>query len=223
MKRVPLRQKVLKENDRIARELRERFRDERTLTLNLISSPGSGKTSLLEKTLERLGDELEVAVLTGDIATENDTKRLEPFGIARQITTGGACHLDAKMVQRGLDELAARRLDLLLIENVGNLICPAGFDLGEHAKVVILSVTEGDDKPLKYPNIFVRSDLMILNKIDLLPHVPFDVDAVRDNARRVHPGIEMLETSCTTGEGIERWLDWLRRRTLAIREEAVTG
>lgn len=217
MKRVPVKQKVLKENDRIAGELRSRFTNQRLLALNLISSPGSGKTSLLEQTLKRMPDGMRATVLTGDIATENDAERLLRFGSAKQITTGGSCHLDARMVENGLEDFSLDQMDFVFFENVGNLVCPAGFDLGEDAKVVLLSVTEGDDKPLKYPNIFVRSELMILNKMDLLPYVPFDVDKVSENSRKINPNIEMIKTSCTTGDGIDNWLRWLRKRLEELR------
>jgi hydrogenase nickel incorporation protein HypB len=220
LKRVPLKKKILEENDRIAGNLRDHFTRHRTLALNLIGSPGSGKTSLLEQSLARLPGDLRAAVLTGDIATERDAERLRRFGAATQITTGGACHLDATMVKRGLEAIPSEQLDVLFVENVGNLVCPAGFDLGEDAKVVILSVTEGDDKPLKYPNIFVRSALMILNKIDLLPHVQFDVEKACENARKVHPSIELIQTSCTTGEGVDDWLSWLRGRLQALHSQA---
>jgi hydrogenase nickel incorporation protein HypB len=154
-----------------------------------------------------------VAVLTGDIQTENDARRLQQYGFpARQITTGGACHLDARMIDRHLADWDLARLDLLLIENVGNLVCPSSYDLGEHAKVVLLSVAEGEDKPLKYPSMFSKSELMVLNKIDLLPYVNFDLSLARENARRVHPGMEIIELSCTTGQGLERWMDWLKIR-----------
>jgi len=217
MKRVPLKQKVLKENDRIAAELRARFREQGTLALNLMSSPGSGKTSLLEQTLSHMPKDMRAAVLTGDIATENDAERLRRVGSATQITTGGSCHLDAKMVERGLENQGGGPLDILFIENVGNLVCPAGFDLGEYAKVVILSVTEGDDKPLKYPTMFVRADVMILNKIDLLPHVPCDADKVIENAHRIHPGLDVIRTSCLTGQGIDEWIAWLQGRLREVR------
>lgn len=221
MSRVSVKRKVLKENDRIAEELRSRFRSRSVLVLNLISSPGAGKTSLLERSLERLQKKLRVAVLTGDIETDNDAKRLSPFGYpVRQITTGGSCHLDAQMVERGLTSLGAPDVDVLFIENVGNLVCPASFDLGEACKIVVLSVTEGDDKPLKYPATFVRSDLVVLNKIDLLPYVPFDVARARENAKRVHPGIDILEVSCTTGQGIDAWLRWVEDRLQAVRKTA---
>jgi len=192
------------------------------LTLNLISSPGAGKTSLLERTLGGLPKRLRAAVLTGDIETDNDAKRLSPFGYpVRQITTGGSCHLDAQMVERGLSSLGDQEIDVLFIENVGNLVCPASFDLGEECKIVVLSVTEGDDKPLKYPATFVKSDLVVLNKIDLLPYVSFDLPRARENAKRVHPGIDILEVSCTTGQGMDDWLRWIDRRLESARQRTV--
>jgi hydrogenase nickel incorporation protein HypB len=211
--RVPLERKVLNENDRIAAALRERFQSHGTFCLNLISSPGSGKTSLLERTLEGFGTGRRVAVLTGDIQTDNDARRLARFGYpVRQITTGGACHLDARMVERALADWRVEDLEILFIENVGNLVCPTSYDLGEEARAVLLSVTEGEDKPLKYPATFHHADLMVLNKIDLLPHVSFQMDLAREYARRVQPEIEILEVSCTTGEGLDRWLAWLDGR-----------
>jgi hydrogenase nickel incorporation protein HypB len=210
MNRLPLEKKVLSENDRIPAELRNRFRDHGVFCLNLISSPGSGKTSLLERTLECLPQRERVAILTGDIQTENDANRLRRFGFpVKQITTGGTCHLDARMIERHLAGWNLDEIGLLLIENVGNLVCPASYDLGEAAKVVMLSVTEGEDKPLKYPSIFFKSELLVLNKIDLLPYVPFDIHKAEENARRVHPGIEIVRVSCTTRDGLEQWLKWL--------------
>ena len=210
---IPLERKVLAENHRIALRLRSLFRDHGILCLNLISSPGSGKTSLLERTLETLPNEKRVAVLTGDIQTDNDAQRLARFGFkVRQITTGGTCHLDARMIERALEDWNLDELDLLLIENVGNLVCPSGYDLGEDAKIVLLSVTEGEDKPLKYPSIFLRAELMVLNKVDLLPYVPFDLASARENAQRIHPGIEILEVSCLTGQGLDAWRRWLEGR-----------
>ncbi len=215
--RVPLEQKVLSENDRIATDLRESFRGRRIVCLNLISSPGSGKTSLLERTLARFNPSTRVAVLTGDIQTDNDAARLAPFGFpVRQITTAGACHLDARMIERGLEGWSLDDLDVLLIENVGNLVCPTSYDLGEQAKIVVLSVTEGEDKPLKYPGIFRKARLMVLNKIDLLPYVPFKLDLARENARRINPDIEILETSCSTGAGLDEWMQWIARQTPAL-------
>jgi hydrogenase nickel incorporation protein HypB len=213
MDRIPLEQKVLSENDRIAARLREGFRAHGVLCLNLISSPGSGKTSLLERTLERFPKGAGVAVLTGDIQTDNDARRLARFGFpARQITTAGACHLDARMVERALADWPLPSLQLLIVENVGNLVCPSSYDLGEAAKIVMLSVAEGEDKPLKYPAIFAKSELLILNKIDLLPYVSFDLERAREYARQVHPGIEILEVSCTTGQGLDEWMQWLEKR-----------
>jgi hydrogenase nickel incorporation protein HypB len=218
MSRVTVKRKVLKENDRIAEELRSRFRSRRVLTLNLISSPGAGKTSLLEQSLRRLPKQIRAAVLTGDIETDNDARRLAPFGSpVKQITTGGSCHLDAQMVERGLSTLKADDIDVLFIENVGNLVCPASFDLGEACKIVILSVAEGDDKPLKYPATFVKSDLVVINKLDLLPHVSFDMSRARENAMRTHPGIDIIEVSCKTGDGIEEWIRWIEKRLETAR------
>jgi len=213
MNRVPLEKKVLSENDRVAASLRESFRAHGILCLNLISSPGSGKTSLLERTLESLPATKRVAVLTGDIQTENDAARLKRFGFpVKQITTGGTCHLDARMIEQNLVGWRLEDIDLLFIENVGNLVCPASYYLGEAAKVVLLSVTEGEDKPLKYPSIFFKSELLVLNKVDLLPYVPFELQTAEENARRIHPGMEIVRVSCTTGNGLEEWLAWLERR-----------
>ncbi len=218
MNRVPLERKVLNENERIAGELRSRFAEHDILCLNFISSPGSGKTSILERTLENFGSQERVAVLTGDIQTENDAKRLARFGFpVKQITTGGTCHLDARMIERALSDWKLEEIDLLLIENVGNLVCPSSYDLGESAKIVMLSVTEGDDKPLKYPAIFFKSELLILNKIDLLPYVPFDMAAAERNARKIHDGMEVVRTSCQTHNGLQGWFAWLRARRERLR------
>jgi hydrogenase nickel incorporation protein HypB len=222
MERVPLERKVLSENERIAAELRSRFLMRGILCLNLISSPGSGKTTLLERTLESFPASERVAVLTGDIQTENDAMRLARFGFpVKQITTGGTCHLDARMIERALADWPQNELDLLLIENVGNLVCPSSYDLGEAAKIVILSVTEGEEKPLKYPSIFFKSELVILNKTDLLPYVPFDVAAAEQNARKIHAGIEIVRVSCTNRDGVDEWLAWLQRKRAASRLTAV--
>lgn len=213
MMQVPVNTSVLNENQRIAAQLRDAFAASGTLCLNLISSPGSGKTALLEKTLELLPREVRAAVLTGDLQTDNDARRLARYGYpVRQITTVGACHLDARMIEKNLEGWRIEDIDLLLIENVGNLVCPTSYELGEEAKIVVLSVTEGEDKPLKYPGIFRKAQLMILNKIDLLPYVPFQARLARENARRIHPEIEIIETSCTTGAGLDKWMDWLHRR-----------
>jgi hydrogenase nickel incorporation protein HypB len=213
MNRVPLEGKVLNENARVAAELRERFREHRLLVVNLISSPGSGKTTLLENTLDRLPGSERVAILTGDIQTENDANRLKRYGFpVKQITTGGTCHLDARMIEKHIADWDLGNLDLLIVENVGNLVCPSSYDLGEAAKIVLLSVTEGEDKPLKYPSIFFKSELMVLTKTDLLPYVPFDVATAVENARRVHPDMEVVKVSCQTGQGLPDWFNWLERR-----------
>jgi len=217
---VEVRQNVLKENDRIAARLREGFSERNVLCLNLISSPGAGKTSILEKTLAGLRDTpVRAAVLTGDIQTERDADRLKRYGFpALQITTGGTCHLDASMVERALSSLPLDRIDILFIENVGNLVCPASYDLGEDAKVVVLSVTEGDDKPLKYPGIFRRARLMLLHKVDLLPYTRFSREAAIEDARRVNPAIEVVETSCVGEPGLGAWLQWIAGRLAEKRE-----
>jgi hydrogenase nickel incorporation protein HypB len=192
--------------------LRAEFARHGVRCLNLISSPGSGKTALLERTLEAFDPSMRVAVLTGDIQTDADARRLARYGFpVRQITTAGACHLDARMVAKALEGWDLARLDLLFIENVGNLVCPTSYDLGEVAKVVLLSVAEGEEKPLKYPGIFFKSKLMVLTKIDLLPYVPFRLDDAIANARTIQPDIEILQVSSTTGEGLEKWMEWVRR------------
>lgn len=216
MTRVPLEQKVLSDNDRAAAALRERFQGNGTLCLNIIGSPGCGKTALLERTLSAMPVGARVAVLTGDIQTDADAQRLSRYGFpARQITTGGACHLDARMIVRSLAEWAPGDLDLLFIENVGNLVCPTSYDLGEHAKIVVLSVAEGEEKPLKYPGIFYKSELMLLSKVDLLPYVPFNRELAVANARATNPRIGVVEVSATSGAGMDDWLVWIDRRRSA--------
>lgn len=219
MIQVPVEQKVLSENQRVAEGLRTALGNTGTLSLNFIGSPGAGKTAFLERTLQKLVPSTKAAVLTGDLQTENDAIRLGKYGYpVRQITTVGACHLDARMVEKHLDGWDLERLDLLFIENVGNLVCPTSYDLGEDAKVVVLSVAEGEDKPLKYPGIFRKAELMILNKVDLLPYVPFKPELAREYARRVHPEIEIIETSAITGAGFDQWMNWLAMR--ADRKQA---
>jgi hydrogenase nickel incorporation protein HypB len=221
MTKVEVQQKVLSENERIARSLRDAIREHGIYCANFISSPGAGKTLLLERTLALLPPAAGVAVLTGDIQTDNDAKRLARYGFpVRQITTGGCCHLDARMVERALEGWDLASLHYLFIENVGNLVCPASYDLGEHDKIVILSTTEGEDKPLKYPATFSRAGLVILNKIDLLPYVSFDVNVAKENVRKVHPGAEILELSATTGAGFSQWQQWLERKRAACAQGA---
>ena len=197
--------------------------------MNLISAPGSGKTALLEKTLEVLGRvepsrRLRIAVLTGDIQTDNDARRLARYGYpVKQITTGGTCHLDGTMIERALADWNLDEIDLLFIENVGNLVCPSSYDLGEDAKIVLLSVTEGDDKPLKYPSIFFKSALFLMTKADLLGLVPFDADEAERNARRIHEGMEIVRCSATKEGGLDDWLKWLDARLEAVREGLYAG
>ena len=213
MTRVPLEGKVLSENERAAAELRADFARHGIFAVNLIGSPGSGKTALLERTLESYDRSRRVAVLTGDIQTDADAARLGRYGFpVRQITTAGACHLDARMIRRALEGWSLDALDMLFIENVGNLVCPTSYDLGEAAKIVLLSVPEGEEKPLKYPGIFFKSELMVMTKIDLLPYVPFRPEVAEANARSVHPEIESIRLSSTTKVGLNRWLAWVDSR-----------
>jgi len=211
---VAVEKKVLNENARLAAALRERFEKSGTLVVNLISSPGSGKTRLLEKTLEKMPRDITAAVLTGDIQTEKDAERLARFGYpVRQITTGGTCHLDASMINRYLEGWNLDEIDILFIENVGNLVCPSSYDLGEESKIVLLSVPEGEEKPLKYPSIFFKSKLVLITKTDLLPYVPFDLEMAKANIRTVNPDAEIVEVSCQTEDGLTRWREWLMARS----------
>jgi len=215
---VEVRRAILEKNDRLAERNRGFFRARGLLVLNVLSSPGSGKTTLLRETIRFLAPELRSGVVVGDLATDNDARRLRESGApVVQVTTGTVCHLDAEMVARAVRELDLNGLNLLIIENVGNLVCPASYDLGEAAKLVMLSVAEGDDKPLKYPAIFFKSELVVINKIDLLPYVPFDLARAEQNARKVHPGVEIIRTSCTAGQGLDAWLAWLAARLRAAR------
>jgi hydrogenase nickel incorporation protein HypB len=177
---------------------------------NLLSSPGSGKTSILEKTLERLKDRFTFSVIEGDVQTDLDAQRIARLNIpVLQVVTNGTCHLDARMIQDALTQLSLERVQVLIIENVGNLVCPSSYDLGEDAKVVVVSTTEGDDKPLKYPAMFRKAEAMIINKIDLLPYCPFSMDAVKRNALQINPKLVIFETSCTAGQGMEEWCGWV--------------
>lgn len=209
---IQVERDLLEANDRVAAQNRTLFRSRGILALNLVSSPGSGKTSLLVATLQALRGRMPLAVVEGDQATDNDALRIRETGVAAlQVNTGKGCHLDARMVARALETLPLPVDGVLFIENVGNLVCPASFDLGEAHKVVLASVTEGEDKPLKYPNMFAASDLMLVSKTDLLPHLRFDVDALIANARRVNARIEVLQVSAQSGAGFAQWLEWLER------------
>lgn len=217
---IDLERKVTEKNDLLAADLRRRFRESRIYTLNLLSGPGSGKTSLLERTLPELSSRFRCLVVEGDLMTQNDAERIARLGVSSvQIQTRGTCHLDSRMVGSALEGVDLPSLDLLLIENVGNLVCPTGFDLGEDMKVVMASVTEGADKPAKYPYIFERAGVVILNKIDLLPYVPFDPDAFTRSLRAINPTAPLFSLSCTTGDGMAAWLDWLRLRVEERRAE----
>jgi hydrogenase nickel incorporation protein HypB len=208
---IDLERAILDKNDRLADRNRAWFEGREILALNLVSSPGAGKTTLLEKTIRDLKDEIAISVIEGDQQTLNDAERIKAAGApAIQVNTGTGCHLEADMIRRGLDSLKPAFGSLLMIENVGNLVCPALFDLGERAKVVVLSVTEGDDKPLKYPHMFRAAELMIVSKIDLAPHVDFDIDRCEAMAREVNPQIKSIRLSARTGEGLADWYEWLR-------------
>ena len=218
---IELETRILAKNDALAAKNRAWFAGREILALNLVSSPGSGKTTLLERTIRDLKGELKLYVIEGDQATSNDGERIRAAGApAVQVNTGTGCHLEADMVARGLAELKPALGAVVMIENVGNLVCPAMFDLGERAKVVILSVTEGEDKPLKYPHMFRAAEIMILNKTDLLPHVDFDVSLALTNARQVNPDIRVFQVSARSGDGLEGWYGWLRNEISKSREAA---
>ena len=212
---IEVRERVMARNDELAAEVRRRLAEHDVTAFNLMSSPGSGKTLLLERTLAALGQEVGIAVVTGDVQTRNDAERLERHTtrLVQAVVTGGACHLDARQVLDALDAIDLATTQLLFIENVGNLVCPASWDLGEAAKIVVFSVTEGEDKPLKYPKMFRESRYAVINKIDLLPYVPFDVERAIENALQVNPELEFFQTSALTGRGLHEWLDFLRWNT----------
>ena len=215
---------ILAKNDAEANANRRAFTARGILALNLVSSPGSGKTTLLVETIKRLSGDIPMAVIEGDQQTSNDADRIRATGTkAVQVNTGKGCHLDAHMVGHALEALAPAQDSVLMIENVGNLVCPAAFDLGEAHKVVVLSVTEGEDKPLKYPDMFAAADLMLLNKCDLLPHLSFDADLCEANARRINPAIQVLRISATKGEGLDAWLDWVKGAAREARSRRVRG
>ncbi|MCW8839682.1 MAG: hydrogenase nickel incorporation protein HypB [Gammaproteobacteria bacterium] len=218
---VTVLQSLLSANDRQAQHNRDHLARHNILCLNLMSSPGSGKTALLEATIEALKDELQIAVIEGDLETENDAERIRARGVpAVQITTGSACHLDAHLVHDALHQLELSGLDLLFVENVGNLVCPASFDLGQHANITLLSVTEGDDKPAKYPVMFRQSDLVVLSKADLLPYIEeFSPERARDHLRRLASQAPVLELSAKSGAGLGEWFEWLRQRVEQQRRE----
>ncbi len=219
--RLDVKQKVLSANDQIATEVRGRLASHGVFSVNIISSPGSGKTTLLERTVDLLKPSLHLAVVAGDVQTRNDAERLERHGIPVQaIETGGGCHLNARQVSESLVSLDLAEIDLLLIENVGNLVCPSSFDLGESRKIVLLSVTEGEDKPLKYPAAFRRAGVLVVTKVDLVPHVEFSTRAAIDNALSINPSLTVFSTSSYTGEGLDSWAAWLTGQVMECKQGA---
>jgi len=207
---ITIEQKILKKNNELAEENRQRFDAHNVFVVTLVSSPGSGKTSLLEQSLALLREHLLVAVIEGDVQTNRDAQRIAALDVpVVQIVTSGTCHLEARMIQDALQQLDLDQVDLLFIENVGNLVCPASYDLGEHLRVVVMSVTEGEDKPIKYPAMFRKSQVLVMNKVDLLPFLAYNLDEAREFALRVNPSLRIFETSCTTGRGIKEWTEWL--------------
>ena len=216
--KVSVVKNILAANDRIAQENRAIFDEKDLLVFNLMSSPGAGKTSLLEKTIDALKDELKIGVIEGDIQSSQDAERIAEKGIpAVQINTGGACHLDGNMIRDTFKEFDFNVLDLLVVENVGNLVCPAEFKVGEDFKAMILSVTEGDDKPAKYPLMFHESKVLLINKIDLLPYVDCSVEKIREEVLKINPGMTIFEISCKTGEGLDAWYNWVREEVKTRR------
>ena len=214
LEKITIEKKVLSENNKLAQELRILFKENKIFVINVVSSPGSGKTSLLEKTLKLLRDKINIALVAGDVQTENDANRLIKAGgkMVRPIVTGGSCHLDAQMIHKSIQSFDLENIDLFVIENVGNLVCPSSYDLGEDMKVVLISTTEGDDKPLKYPGMFRKSSVMVVNKIDLLGYSDFEINKVRENAMQINGQLEIFELSCRSGEGISKWTEWLMQQ-----------
>ncbi|MDY0039729.1 MAG: hydrogenase nickel incorporation protein HypB [Desulforhabdus sp.] len=217
--KIPVVRNILQANDRLAAANRKRFDDAGIFVINLMSSPGAGKTSLLEKTIDGLAGRIKMAVIEGDLQSDFDAERIQRRGVqAVQINTEGGCHLDGNMVQIALEALNLDSVELLIIENVGNLVCPAEFNLGEHEKVMILSVTEGDDKPLKYPLMFQLCSALLINKVDLLPYTDCNVQKIRQSAHQLNADQKIFELSCRTGEGLPEWLDWLEEKVRAFRK-----
>lgn len=220
-KKIPVEEKILSANDRLAGEIRAQFDALGLFALNLVASPGAGKTSLIEHTIRALRTDTRLAVIDGDLATSIDADRAAAAGAASvQINTGGQCHLDANMLQIALPELNLREIDLLIVENVGNLVCPASFQLGTHKTVLVASVPEGDDKPYKYPTMYRGVDALVINKVDLLPYVEFDMEYFQRGVELLNPGLECFVVSCRTGEGLENWYAWVRSEIETRRREA---
>ncbi len=216
---ITIERKVLEKNEEFARRNREMLQARGILALNLVSSPGAGKTSLLERTLAMLKEEIRISVIEGDLQTDLDAQRVARFGVpVVQIVTHGGCHLEARLVRDALEQLDLETVDILVIENVGNLVCPANYDLGEAMKIVLLSTTEGDDKPLKYPEMVRNASVLLINKIDLVPYLNCDPAVLRRNALQINPSLKVFETSCTTDAGIREWCHWLKKEASAARK-----
>jgi hydrogenase nickel incorporation protein HypB len=209
---VTIERKVLEKNDEIAAQNRELFKKNNIFVINMVSSPGSGKTSIIEKTLEHFSGRINISIIEGDVQTNLDAERVARYNVpVVQIITNGSCHLEAKLVHDALLNLDIEDRDIIFIENVGNLVCPAAYDLGEDMKIVIASTTEGDDKPLKYPRMFLNASVLLINKIDLIPYINCSIETLKNNALRINPLLKVFELSCTSGAGIKEWCDWLEK------------
>lgn len=215
---IDVKADILGKNDAVAEELRNLFKEKHVFVLDLMGSPGCGKTTLLEKTMQVLKDDINMAVIEGDLFTSKDADRIDRYGVpVVQINTAGGCHLDAPMIKKAIENIDLDKLDLLVIENVGNLVCPAEFDIGEQKRAVVLSITEGDDKPMKYPLMFKLASIVLLNKTDILKFCNFNLDGATEDIKTLNPGVEVLPVSCSLGDGLKPWLDWLREMVRSVK------
>lgn len=215
---IDVKADILGKNDAVAEELRNLFKEKHVFVLDLMGSPGCGKTTLLEKTMQALKDDINMAVIEGDLFTSKDADRIDRYGVpVVQINTAGGCHLDAPMIKKAIENIDLDKLDLLVIENVGNLVCPAEFDIGEQKRAVVLSITEGDDKPMKYPLMFKLASIVLLNKTDILKFCNFNLDGATEDIKTLDPGVEVLPVSCSLGDGLKPWLDWLREMVRSVK------
>lgn len=215
---IDVKADILGKNDAVAEELRNLFKEKHVFVLDLMGSPGCGKTTLLEKTMQALKDDINMAVIEGDLFTSKDADRIDRYGVpVVQINTAGGCHLDAPMIKKAIENIDLDKLDLLVIENVGNLVCPAEFDIGEQKRAVVLSITEGDDKPMKYPLMFKLASIVLLNKTDILKFCNFNLDGAMEDIKTLNPGVEVLPVSCSLGDGLKPWLDWLREMVRSVK------
>ena len=215
---IDVKADILGKNDAVAEELRNLFKEKHVFVLDLMGSPGCGKTTLLEKTMQALKDDINMAVIEGDLFTSKDADRIDRYGVpVVQINPAGGCHLDAPMIKKAIENIDLDKLDLLVIENVGNLVCPAEFDIGEQKRAVVLSITEGDDKPMKYPLMFKLASIVLLNKTDILKFCNFNLDGATEDIKTLNPGVEVLPVSCSLGDGLKPWLDWLREMVRSVK------